>query len=585
MAENKRLNYFTGQFLVEADFKDEQAYHLGMRRLHNRTLHSAGVTAGLEVSKSGDKAVSISAGTALDSQGREILLQSDATFDLTEFDFKDTDVYVTIAYDEEQTDPSSSGGVENPTRTTEGPKFGARKTPPPEDGPAIALAKIKIDNNGDITGSVDNSVRRLASSVIAQGSDLGDQVVGALTLKRDGVAANRWPKLSCGAANRVDISGSINAADILKNGSPLTVSQWADVTGGIGYSGGNVGIGTTTPSGKLHVANVEWDSAPVVISGEGGGSRVGPSLDLDATGAGGHHYSNIATGSGAGAPAGSWTVWDNTVSAYRFVLDGNGNVGIGTTVPAGKLDVSGAIRAGGSDLYFTEPNHVHTGIGNAAGFAAIENSAGPYHTLMIIGRTVSTSPLRRSVSVWDELTVNGPVVTRQAHTIKLGVPSPAGRYGNDGIRGEPNLFLDASGTVFIKPGFQTPAGFDIAERFKASGRIKPGDVVIFDDKKDAVKLCYKEGDSRVVGIASTEPAFILGGEREQIPIALCGRVSCKVDADIAPIGVGDLLTTSPTKGHAQKVLDSSKAVGAILGKALGSLKKGKGRITVLVMLE
>jgi hypothetical protein len=60
---------------------------------------------------------------------------------------------------------------------------------------------------------------------------------------------------------------------------------------------------------------------------------------------------------------------------------------------------------------------------------------------------------------------------------------------------------------------------------------------------------------------------------------------CKVDADIAPIEAGDLLTTSPTKGHAQKVLDPNAAVGAIVGKALGSMKKGKGKIPVLVMLQ
>ncbi len=59
---------------------------------------------------------------------------------------------------------------------------------------------------------------------------------------------------------------------------------------------------------------------------------------------------------------------------------------------------------------------------------------------------------------------------------------------------------------------------------------------------------------------------------------------CKVDADIAPIEPGDLLTTSPTKGHAQKA-DPAKAGGAILGKALGGLKKGKGKIPVLVTLH
>jgi hypothetical protein len=59
---------------------------------------------------------------------------------------------------------------------------------------------------------------------------------------------------------------------------------------------------------------------------------------------------------------------------------------------------------------------------------------------------------------------------------------------------------------------------------------------------------------------------------------------CKVDADIAPIEPGDLLTTSPTKGHAQKA-DPAKAGGAILGKALGGLKKGKGKIPVLVTMH
>ena len=59
---------------------------------------------------------------------------------------------------------------------------------------------------------------------------------------------------------------------------------------------------------------------------------------------------------------------------------------------------------------------------------------------------------------------------------------------------------------------------------------------------------------------------------------------CKVDADIAPIKVGDLLTTSPTHGHAQKVEDVSKAAGAILGKALAGLESGKGKIPILIML-
>lgn len=68
-------------------------------------------------------------------------------------------------------------------------------------------------------------------------------------------------------------------------------------------------------------------------------------------------------------------------------------------------------------------------------------------------------------------------------------------------------------------------------------------------------------------------------------VTLGAFAHCKVDADIAPIQIGDLLTTSTTKAHAQKVLDRTKAVGAIIGKALASLDKGKGKIPVMVFMQ
>jgi len=68
-------------------------------------------------------------------------------------------------------------------------------------------------------------------------------------------------------------------------------------------------------------------------------------------------------------------------------------------------------------------------------------------------------------------------------------------------------------------------------------------------------------------------------------VTLGAFAHCKVDADIAPISAGDLLTTSPQRGHAQKVLEPEKTAGAIVGKALASLEGGKGKIPVLVMLQ
>ena len=88
-----------------------------------------------------------------------------------------------------------------------------------------------------------------------------------------------------------------------------------------------------------------------------------------------------------------------------------------------------------------------------------------------------------------------------------------------------------------------------------------------------------------MGIVSEAAAFILGAEAHEPAVALCGRVPCKVDADIAPIAPGDLLTTSATPGHAQKADDPAQAAGAIIGKALEARDRGRGEILVLVSMQ
>jgi hypothetical protein len=154
---------------------------------------------------------------------------------------------------------------------------------------------------------------------------------------------------------------------------------------------GNVGIGTETPETAtgglaLHIHNPNGASA----------------LRL-----------------GDGAVNGQQWEWQSTVInnvgamnlskltpplANPLTVLANGNVGIGTTTPQGRLDVLGDIRAGNSDIYFTEQNHNHTGIGNTAGFAAIENAVN-YNALMILGR--AGTPRGRMVRLWDYLQVNG----------------------------------------------------------------------------------------------------------------------------------------------------------------------------------
>jgi hypothetical protein len=70
-----------------------------------------------------------------------------------------------------------------------------------------------------------------------------------------------------------------------------------------------------------------------------------------------------------------------------------------------------------------------------------------------------------------------------------------------------------------------------------------------------------------------------------MPVALVGKVFCKVDAQFGAIEVGDLLTTSSTLGHAQKASENAKSIGSLLGKALASHSKGTGLIPILIALQ
>jgi hypothetical protein len=134
---------------------------------------------------------------------------------------------------------------------------------------------------------------------------------------------------------------------------------------------------------------------------------------------------------------------------------------------------------------------------------------------------------------------------------------------------------------------------DCAEDFDVSGtdKAEPGTVMVLGNE-GALSESQKAYDKRVAGVISGagdyKPGIVLDKRQTQgnrQPIALMGKVFCKVDAQYGAIKVGDLLTTSPTSGHAMKANDPHKAFGAVIGKALRPLKEGQGLIPILIALQ
>lgn len=133
----KRPQFYNGQRLTAADFKQEQEYHLRQRRLHNRMFHGAGVVSGLRVTAadtSSPPAIVVEAGLALDPAGREVILTASVELAIRE---ECLPQYVVVEYTARETD-----WVAVPDDETS--KAGSRI----EDGSIVRLAADQASEQG-----------------------------------------------------------------------------------------------------------------------------------------------------------------------------------------------------------------------------------------------------------------------------------------------------------------------------------------------------------------------------------------------------------------------------------------------------
>jgi hypothetical protein len=112
------------------------------------------------------------------------------------------------------------------------------------------------------------------------------------------------------------------------------------------------------------------------------------------------------------------------------------------------------------------------------------------------------------------------------------------------------------------------------------------------DQEGRLRPSSQPYDKKVAGVVSGagnyRPGIVLGKREPHDSgslVALLGKVYCKVDARYSSIEVGDLLTTSATRGHAMKAQEQSRAFGCVIGKALRSLEAGQALIPILVALQ
>jgi len=349
---------------------------------------------------------------------------------------------------------------------------------------------------------------------------------------------------------------------------------------------GNVGIGTSAPGVKLEVSGGIFAHDTITAT---------TATATNSTPEGGHL--RVLNSSKTGTTATDWSIYNmtggygNGLAFWRYYADGTnagpalfltdmGNVGIGTNAPSVKLEVSGGIFA-------------HDTI--TASTITATNSTPEGGRL----RVLNSSKTGATANDWSIYNMTGGYGNGLAFW----------RYYADGTNPGPALFLTDVGNVGI--GTSSPAtklhvngditvtgdvlltGADCAEHFDIIGTQipEPGTVVVIDEA-GALRESLEPYDKKVAGVVSGaetySPGLVLDNRpsgEPRVALALVGKVYCKVDAEYSPIEVGDLLTTSPTPGHAMKAMEPAKAFGSIIGKALRTLDNGKGLIPILIALQ
>ena len=124
----------------------------------------------------------------------------------------------------------------------------------------------------------------------------------------------------------------------------LTVITSASV-GGTFNVGGNVGIGTTNPSGPLHIVTSTATAHNRIYQTNSGGDAYNSDISASTTN---RSWIYGAFDTAAGFSNGGWCIYDATSATYRLVINSSGNVGIGTTAPTEKLSVVGNVTISGS---------------------------------------------------------------------------------------------------------------------------------------------------------------------------------------------------------------------------------------------
>jgi len=314
---------------------------------------------------------------------------------------------------------------------------------------------------------------------------------------------------AAGTFTTLSATGNITGSYIIGNGSQLT---------GLPASYANSNVATYLASGT--------NSSNIVTTGNvsgtyflGNGSQL---TGISASGGGGIIWTTVANTAPSSPNAGDFWYNSYTGVKYQYTNDGTGNVWVDQSFPTSFASLTTGTLSASSN---------------------------------ITGGNVLTGGI---VSSTGNITAGNLSVSTGTVTVGNIVNSNANGVGNIG-----------SSTTYFNTAFvnATSAQYaDLAEYYKSDADYPPSTVVVFGGDEE-ITISNKSHDTRVAGVVSTQPAYIMNSQCKGLPVALTGRVPCQVQG---PVDKGDVLVTGVVPGIAQRI-GMEYQPGCVLGKSLEAI--------------
>ena len=412
------------------------------------------------------------------------------------------------------------------------------------NGVITSLTNTNLNNTGIATLGVANASRLLVSGVTTSTGGFVGNVTGTATTATS-ISGSPNITVSNITSSNINNTGIITSSSIISQLSSIGVS-----TVSTRLYAESIGVGTNSPSGDIHIRRISTstlqvtsDTAEAIVAvgrsttltGNNGALRFGNTsgvypysnsrtLDIINYGTGNlNHYLNYSAGSGNIGDF-NW-IYAPDATNPLMTLTYQGNLGLGVTNPAVKLQVSGIASVSSlvsQDLTVTQ-DIIATGAGTSTSVETLYVYGGKSQILNSDGTEIFSGSdenvnLTTGISTFFDINVTSKII---GGYIGIGTTNPIfpiqiGNYIGD-IK---NSVVISQNGIGLGTDFTDGAFFlDAGTKKACFGLVSVGTTEDIIDVDTSTTVCYVEGNSEFngnVGIGTTlatSKLHVVGGAR------------------------------------------------------------------------